>query len=72
MRNGDLDLYSMALDGTDLRQLTHETGYDGGAFFSSDGKMICYRAWHYPDSASASHTNLLARNSSVRSGWSSS
>lgn len=63
MRNGDLDLYSMKLDGSDVRQLTNETGYDGGAFFSWDGKLICYRAWHYADSASASaYTSLLARN----------
>jgi Tol biopolymer transport system component len=63
MRNGDLDLYSMKLDGTDVRQLTHETGYDGGAFYSWDGKMICYRAWHYADSASAStYRSLLATN----------
>jgi TolB protein len=63
MRNGDLDLYSMALDGSDVRQLTYETGYDGGAFYSWDGTMICYRAWHYADSASASaYKTLLASN----------
>ncbi|MFI5253301.1 MAG: TolB family protein [Bacteroidota bacterium] len=45
-RNGDIDLYSMNLDGTNVKQLTHEIGYDGGAFYSSDGKMICYRAYH--------------------------
>ena len=45
-RNGDLDIYSMNLDGSDLQQLTDETGYDGGPFFSWDGKKIVYRAYH--------------------------
>ena len=63
MRNGDLDVYTMNLDGSDVRQLTHELGYDGGAFFSWDGKMICYRGWHYTDSANiATYKGLLARN----------
>jgi TolB protein len=43
-RGGDIDLYSMKLDGSDVKQLTHEEGYDGGAFFSPDGKEIVYRA----------------------------
>ena len=43
-RNGDIDLYSMNLDGSDVKQLTHEEGYDGGAFYSLDGREIVYRA----------------------------
>jgi TolB protein len=43
-RNGDLDIFTMNADGTDVRQLTHELGYDGGAFFSDDGKKIVYRS----------------------------
>ncbi|MDP4219799.1 MAG: hypothetical protein Q8916_01000 [Bacteroidota bacterium] len=43
-RSGDIDLYSCKLDGTDAKQLTTEAGYDGGAFFSLDGKKIVYRA----------------------------
>jgi TolB protein len=43
-RNGDLDLYKVRLDGTGLQQLTNGIGYDGGAFFSADGKRIVYRA----------------------------
>ena len=43
-RGGDIDLYSMNLDGKDLKQLTNEPGYDGGAFYSLDGKQIVYRA----------------------------
>ncbi len=45
-RNGDLDIYTMNLDGTDLKQLTHELGYDGGPFFSWDGAKIVYRSHH--------------------------
>jgi len=43
-RDGDLELYSMNLDGTDLKRLTNRPGYDGGAFFSWDGKKIVWRA----------------------------
>src|SRR6266851_4630293 len=43
-RNGDLDIFTMNSDGSDVRQLTHELGYDGGAFFSDDGKKIVYRS----------------------------
>jgi TolB protein len=43
-RSGDIDLYSMKLDGTDPKQLTHEEGYDGGAYYSPDGSEIVYRA----------------------------
>ena len=37
------DIYLMNADGSNLRQLTHVPGYDGGPFFSADGKMICWR-----------------------------
>jgi Tol biopolymer transport system component len=43
-RDGDLDLYKMRLDGSRLTRLTSTPGYDGGAFFSADGKKIVYRA----------------------------
>lgn len=45
-RNGDLDIYTMDADGTNIKQLTHELGYDGGPFWSYDGKKIVYRAEH--------------------------
>ena len=38
-----IDLYIMNADGSDLRQLTTAPGYDGGPFFSADGKQICWR-----------------------------
>jgi Tol biopolymer transport system component len=43
-RDGDLDLYKMRLDGSGLTRLTSAPGYDGGAFFSADGKRIVWRA----------------------------
>ncbi len=46
MRNGDLDIYTMDADGGNVRQLTHELGYDGGPFWSYDGTKIVYRAEH--------------------------
>ncbi|MFN9853378.1 MAG: M28 family peptidase [Planctomycetota bacterium] len=38
-----LDLYVMRADGTDVRKITDVFGYDGGPFFSPDGKRICWR-----------------------------
>lgn len=38
-----MDLYIMQSDGTGLRRLTDAPGYDGGPFFSADGKKICWR-----------------------------
>jgi TolB protein len=34
----------MNTDGSDVKQVTHELGYDGGAFFSPDGKKLIFRA----------------------------
>jgi hypothetical protein len=46
MRDGDLDIYTMDADGKNVRRLTNELGYDGGPFWSYDGKQIVYRANH--------------------------
>ena len=53
----------MKLDGSDVRRLTHEIGYDGGPFFSPDGTKIVYRAQH-PESEEeiADYQALLAEN----------
>jgi TolB protein len=45
-RSGDLEIFTMNLDGSDLKQLTNELGYDGGPFFSWDGSKIVYRSYH--------------------------
>jgi TolB protein len=46
VRDGDLELYSMNIDGSEVKRLTHTLGYDGGAFFSPDNRKIVYRASH--------------------------
>ncbi len=38
-----MDIYLMKSDGSQVRQLTTERGYDGGPFFSPDGKKIVWR-----------------------------
>ncbi|MDE0864429.1 MAG: M28 family peptidase [Rubripirellula sp.] len=38
-----IDIFIMNADGTNVRQLTDVAGYDGGPFFSPDGKRICWR-----------------------------
>lgn len=65
-RDGDLELYSMKTDGSDVVRLTHDVGYDGGAFFSADGKKIVYRAHHPADSAGQADFLQLLRNGLVR------
>jgi Tol biopolymer transport system component len=34
----------MGVDGSNVRRLTSTVGYDGGPFFSPDGRLIVYRA----------------------------
>ncbi len=43
-RSGDLELYTMNIDGSDVKQITFELGYDGGAFFSADGTKLVFRS----------------------------
>lgn len=65
-RDGDLELYSMKIDGSDVVRLTHELGYDGGAFYSADGTTIVYRAHHPADSAGRADFTELLRAGLVR------
>jgi len=60
-RDGGIGLYTMNVDGTDLRKVHHRRGYAGGAFFSPDGKWIVYRA-SFPktDEEKADFEKLLA------------
>jgi Tol biopolymer transport system component len=46
MRDGDLDIYTMDLDGKNVKRLTTELGYDGGPFWSYDSQWIVFRANH--------------------------
>ncbi|TDU80994.1 Tol biopolymer transport system component [Prosthecobacter fusiformis] len=38
-----MDIYIADADGQNVKQLTDAPGYDGGCFFSADGKRICWR-----------------------------
>ncbi|MDC0049033.1 M28 family peptidase [Verrucomicrobia bacterium] len=38
-----MEIYLMKSDGTGLKRLTNVPGYDGGPFFSPDGKKVCWR-----------------------------
>jgi TolB protein len=62
-RDGDLDIYKMDANGTNVRRLTNTPGYDGGPFFSPDAKWIVYRA-HHPSSAEekSRYNALLAQD----------
>ncbi len=59
-KDDDLELYTMRPDGADPRRITHRVGYDGGAFFSPDGKSIVWRAG-YPEASkdSVEYLDLL-------------
>ena len=43
VRDGDMEIYSMNGDGSDVRRLTNRPGPDGGPFFSRDGRQIVFR-----------------------------
>jgi len=43
-KDGDLDLYIMDIATGKEKRITHTLGYDGGAWFSPDGKKIVWRA----------------------------
>ena len=47
LASGDLDLWTMRTDGSQKKEITRKTGYDGGAVFSRDGKKLVWRS-HYP------------------------
>jgi TolB protein len=63
MASGDLDLWTMNLDGGGKKRITTAEGYDGGAIFSHDGTKIVWRANH-PDTEEKmkSYRALLAEN----------
>ncbi len=63
LRDGDLDIYTMDKNGRNVKRLTSELGYDGGPFWSYDGKLIAYRA-HHPqtESEKSDYISLLKEN----------
>jgi TolB protein len=66
LRGGDLDIYTMEENGRDVRQLTHELGYDGGPFWSYDGKKIVYRAYHPQTDAEKRDYQALLNDNLIR------
>ncbi len=50
--SSQVDIYLMNADGAQVRRLTNTLGYDGGPFFSADGRKICWRRFT-PDGATA-------------------
>jgi TolB protein len=62
-RGGDLDIWVMDSDGKNPRQLTRTLGYDGGPWWSPDGKQICFRAYHpQTDKEAADYKELLKQH----------
>jgi TolB protein len=51
VRDGDMEIYSMKADGSDVRRLTNRPGPDGGPFFSWDGGRIAFRGRQLPSGA---------------------
>ena len=43
VRDGDMEIYTMKSDGSDVKRLTNRAGPDGGPFFSHDGTKIVFR-----------------------------
>jgi Tol biopolymer transport system component len=59
----DLDLWSMNLDGGGKTRLTSAVGYDGGAFYSRDGRRLVWRAHHPAESSGLErYRQLLSEN----------
>ncbi len=66
VRDNDLEIYTMNLDGSNVKRLTSEVGYDGGPFFSWDGTQIVYRAHHPKDSTAVNEYQSLLSEGLVR------
>jgi Tol biopolymer transport system component len=66
MRDGDLDIYTMNLDGSDVVRLTDSIGYDGGPFYSPDGTRIVYRARHPEDPEEIAEYQALLDEGMIR------
>jgi Tol biopolymer transport system component len=63
LASGDLELWVMKTDGSGKRQITHTTGYDGGAVLSPNGKKVVWRAMHHTaPQAVAEYKALLLKN----------
>ena len=63
--SSQVELYVMRADGTEARRVTTSTGYDGGPFFSADGRKICWRRFS-EDGATAEIFTMNVDGSDVR------
>jgi len=63
LSSGDLDLWSMKLDGSNKKRITTSEGYDGGPVYSRDGSKMVWRAFH-PNTPekTAAYRDLLKDN----------
>ncbi len=61
-KSGDLDLWRYEIETGEEVQITKELGYDGGAFFSRDSKMIVWRASRPKGKKAEDYKKLLAQN----------
>ena len=57
-----MDIYVMNTDGSNVRQLTNEPGYDGGPFFSPDGERIVWR--HFSENGQTAEIFSMKRDGS--------
>ena len=60
-RDGDMEIYSMAPDGSDVKRLTNAPGPDGGPFWSADGQQIVFRGRHMPKGDDLNSYNTLLK-----------
>jgi len=51
-----MDIYIMDADGSNVRRLTKAPGYDGGPFFSKDGRKIVWRRFSVDGRSAEIHT----------------
>lgn len=51
-----MEIYVSDADGSNVRRLTEVDGYDGGPFFSADGKKICWRRFDRKGLVAEIHT----------------
>lgn len=67
VRDGDLELYTMEADGSNVQRITNRRGYDGGAFFSHDGsKFVLRSAFPKSEDEAKEDVQLLGQQSTLR------
>jgi Tol biopolymer transport system component len=65
-RDGDLDIYTMDLEGKNVTRLTTELGYDGGPFWSYDSQWIVFRAHHPKTEKDIADYKALLKDNLIR------